>query len=246
MRRDPLGQAVVLLQIDRQIGRRLPANFGQRLGVLLAIDGDPHDVGPGVVEHVHLADGRVDVLRVRGRHALHGDRAAAADGDRADADGAGWIAGDLHDLGSFEPNLGRTASFCVTAAKLGNVTHDLAASQFRGRFDRPQKVGFQWHVGLMTIASPINWSLPVPVAPLENVPESAYELGELERDFPVWRVELWFNLLSITVLSVVFAAMVLSRIPNLLAPQTLGEFACLAIGVLFSMGGIVGCGIVVA
>jgi hypothetical protein len=72
----------------------------------------------------------------------------------------------------------------------------------------------------------------VPVAPLENVPESAYELGELERDFPVSRVELWFNLLSISVLSVVFAAMVLPRVPNLLAPQTLSDFACLAIGVL--------------
>lgn len=86
----------------------------------------------------------------------------------------------------------------------------------------------------------------MPVAPLENVPESAYELGELERDFPVSRVELWFNLLSISVLTVVFSAMVLSRVPNLLAPQTLGEFACLAIGVLFSIGGIVGCGIVVS
>ncbi len=109
----------------------------------------------------------------------------------------------------------------------------------------PAKVGFQWHVGLMTIAPPTNWSLPVPIAPLENVPESAYELGELERDFPVSRVELWFNVLSISVLSVVFAAMVLSRIPNLLAPQTVGDFACIAIGVLFSIGGIVGCGIVV-
>ena len=50
MRRDQLGQAVVLLQIDRQVRRRLPANLGQGLGVLLAIDGDPHDVGPGVVQ----------------------------------------------------------------------------------------------------------------------------------------------------------------------------------------------------
>ena len=92
VRRDEFRQAVVLLQVDRQIGRRLPANLGQRLGVLLAVDGNPHDVGPGRVQVVDLRDGGVDVWRVRRRHALHGDRMAGADGDRTDAHATRGIA----------------------------------------------------------------------------------------------------------------------------------------------------------
>ena len=98
VRREPLGQPIVLLQIDDEIGRRLAANFGDRFGFGGAVDGDAHDVGPGRGERIHLRDGRVDVARRRGRHALHGDRVAGADRDRADADGAGWIAGDVHEM----------------------------------------------------------------------------------------------------------------------------------------------------
>src|SRR5207244_2386963 len=94
---DQLGQAVVLLQIDRKIGFRLLADFGQRLGVLFTIDGNPDYISARFIEQVHQLDGRVDILRVRRRHALDSDRMASANGDRADADGAGWVALELHD-----------------------------------------------------------------------------------------------------------------------------------------------------
>ena len=50
VRRDQLRQPVVLLQIDRQVRLGLLADFGQGLGVLLAVDGDPHDVGARLVQ----------------------------------------------------------------------------------------------------------------------------------------------------------------------------------------------------
>ena len=51
---------------------------------------------PAAARALTCADGGLDVLRVRGRHALHGDRLPGADGDRADANRAGWIALNVH------------------------------------------------------------------------------------------------------------------------------------------------------
>ena len=51
---------------------------------------------PASCSSVHLRDRRVDVLRVRRRHALHGDRVPGADRDGADADRAGWVAMNLN------------------------------------------------------------------------------------------------------------------------------------------------------
>ena len=81
VRRDHFRQPIVFLQIDREIGRRLLAHGGQRFGVAAAIDGDAHDVGPGADKIVHLGDRGGDVLRGRGRHALHRHRMAGADRD---------------------------------------------------------------------------------------------------------------------------------------------------------------------
>ena len=94
VRRESLGEPVVLLQVDDEVGFGLPADFGDGVGFGGAIDGDADDVGAGVDERVCLGDGGVDVARLRGRHALDGDGIVGADGDRADADGAGWVAGD--------------------------------------------------------------------------------------------------------------------------------------------------------
>ena len=47
VRGDQLGQPIVLLQVDRQVGFGLAADFGERLGVLAAVDGDANDVRPG-------------------------------------------------------------------------------------------------------------------------------------------------------------------------------------------------------
>ena len=68
-------------------------------GVLGAVDRDAHDVGTGGVQRVDLFDGGVDVLRVRGGHALHGDRVSVADRGGADADFAGWVTGDVQSWG---------------------------------------------------------------------------------------------------------------------------------------------------
>ena len=44
---DQFGETIVLLEVDRQIGPRLSADFGQRFRILLAIDGNAHDVRSG-------------------------------------------------------------------------------------------------------------------------------------------------------------------------------------------------------
>ena len=92
--RDAAGETVIFLQVDDQVGRGLAADFGQGVGVASAVDGDADHVGPGGDEVVHLGDRGVNVLRVRGRHALHGDGLAGANRGGTDADGAGGIAWD--------------------------------------------------------------------------------------------------------------------------------------------------------
>ena len=52
-------------------------------------------------KRVDLCDGRVDVLRVRGGHALDGNRMSGADRDRADANGTRRVALDQHGSSSF-------------------------------------------------------------------------------------------------------------------------------------------------
>ena len=75
---------------------RLAADFGQRLGVLLAIDGDAHNVRARFIEQINQRDRRVDVLRVRRGHALDGDRVATANRDRANTNGSSWMASNFH------------------------------------------------------------------------------------------------------------------------------------------------------
>jgi hypothetical protein len=73
---------------------------------------------------------------------------------------------------------------------------------------------------------------------LHNVPESAYELGDLVEDFPVSREELWVNLLCVPPLLGVAAWIVYARVPNLLQPQSLVELLILGGGSLAVLGGI--------
>lgn len=72
------------------------SDFGQGSGVFIAIDRDPDHVGAGAVQVVDQGDGRRDIGRMGGGHALDGDRVTGSDGDRADADVSGWISVDLH------------------------------------------------------------------------------------------------------------------------------------------------------
>ena len=94
VRRQLARQAIILLQIDGQICLRLLANFSQRLGVLLAIDGNPDNVCRRLVQQIHQLHRRINVLGVCRRHTLHGDWMSRANGDRADADGSRCVAHD--------------------------------------------------------------------------------------------------------------------------------------------------------
>ena len=91
VRRDLLGQPVVLLKVDDEIRVRARlADLGERGDVLRIVDGDADDVGAGRLEQLDLADGGGDVLRARGGHRLHGDRIRPADADVSDANFAGF------------------------------------------------------------------------------------------------------------------------------------------------------------
>ena len=80
VRRDPVGDFVVLLQIDRQHDAlRLRADFLDRRDFLLAVDRDAHDSRARVGELMRLRDGLVDVDRPRRAHRLHHHRRVAAD-----------------------------------------------------------------------------------------------------------------------------------------------------------------------
>ena len=58
----------------------------QRLGVLLARDGDADDVGAGLGDAADLVHRRAEIGRLGLGHRLDGDRRAAPDGDAADVD----------------------------------------------------------------------------------------------------------------------------------------------------------------
>ena len=77
-------------------GLCLAADFGKGIGVFAAVDGDPHDVGTGGRQIVHLGRGRRDVLCMGRAHALDGNRASGADRHRADFYAPRWISGQVH------------------------------------------------------------------------------------------------------------------------------------------------------
>ena len=58
----------------------------QRLGVLLARDGDPDDVGPRLRDPVDLSHRGGEIGGLGLGHRLHGDGRAAADGHVTDVD----------------------------------------------------------------------------------------------------------------------------------------------------------------
>ncbi len=62
------------------------ADVGDGGSRLVAIHGDAHDLGAGAPEGRHLADGRLDVGRVRVGHGLDDDRMPTADHHRSDGD----------------------------------------------------------------------------------------------------------------------------------------------------------------
>lgn len=124
-----LGEAVVFLEIDREIGLGLAANLRQGFGVLLAIDGDADNVRARIVQGVHLFDGGSDILRLGRGHALDRDGIVVADRDGADLDGACWVAGNFHCARSF------LEACCLTT---GSITppHSLLTAAIRAASQR--------------------------------------------------------------------------------------------------------------
>ena len=84
-------EAVILLQIDGEIRAGLAADFGERFGIFAIVDGNADDVGAGRFQIANLGDRGGDILRGRGRHALHGNRMASANRGGANLDGASWV-----------------------------------------------------------------------------------------------------------------------------------------------------------
>ena len=73
--------------------RRRVADMRHRGGGLVAVDGDPHHFRTGAGQRRHLGHRAVDIGGVGVGHRLHDDRRAAADGDIADHDLGGFVAG---------------------------------------------------------------------------------------------------------------------------------------------------------
>ena len=86
------GQAIIFLQIDREVGRRLFPNRPKGFGVLVAVDGNPHHPGPGLGQGGRLPGGGLHVRGLRSAHALDHDRVAGANRYGANTDSAGRVA----------------------------------------------------------------------------------------------------------------------------------------------------------
>ena len=95
-------QAIVLLEVDRKVRLGPLADRREGLGVAVAVDRDPHHARPGRGERVGLGCRGLNVGGLRRAHALHRDRVAVANRDRADADATGWISRHTATLQPFE------------------------------------------------------------------------------------------------------------------------------------------------
>ena len=128
------GEHVLGLEVDVGDHRdlRLGRDRGQRVGVVLARAGDPHDVAAGRGELGDLLQGGVDVGGQGGGHGLHGDRVLGAHADLADLQLPGLPAlgqgrgrrdgqaqGDAHALQYPHPGPGRPLPVSGTTRRAG-------------------------------------------------------------------------------------------------------------------------------
>jgi hypothetical protein len=95
VRSNDFREAVVLLQVDRQISSDLTANFHQSFSILAAVDRNPHHVRSCVHKVPNLTHSGINVLSPRGGHALHGDGVPAADGNTSNRYASSRIADDF-------------------------------------------------------------------------------------------------------------------------------------------------------
>ena len=106
---DQRGQPVIFLQVHgkNRLGS-LPEDF-QSLDVLLAIDCDADDIGPGLFKNLDLPGGGVDIHGPGSSHALNGYRRIASNRQGTDMDFPGFtgltgLTGldfGIHNVGSF-------------------------------------------------------------------------------------------------------------------------------------------------
>jgi hypothetical protein len=79
VRRNQRSQRKIFLKVNDQASLRLTAHFRKRLDVLLIVDCDADEIGTLFGQLMHLLDGRINILRVGGAHALHGDGRSPSD-----------------------------------------------------------------------------------------------------------------------------------------------------------------------
>ncbi len=163
-RGDLLGEAIVLLQVDGQVGVRAVVDLSEGVGLFLAVDGHPDDVSPGIRQRVDLPDGRLDVGRFGRRHALDGDRPAGADLDRSDADDPRRIAFEISiqlirhreqlppwAWGTHRPSGGSGAPRPSTATSLGSLgALDCKTHRRNRQFFHPQSPALAAESGAAT------------------------------------------------------------------------------------------------
>ncbi len=88
-------EAVVLLQVNHEVGIGPLANLGKGPGIFLVVTGQADNVRPCFSHISDLRQGLIDFLRMCRRHGLNGDAMLAADLDRPYPYRACWITLDL-------------------------------------------------------------------------------------------------------------------------------------------------------
>ena len=79
-----LGQAEILLQVDRKVGGGLFSNLSECVSVFLTVNGDTHDASSTFTQRFSLSNRGINVLRFGRCHALNSNGFPAADGNVAD------------------------------------------------------------------------------------------------------------------------------------------------------------------
>ena len=134
MRRDLDAEAVVLLQVDGERRAGLRPHLGQRRHILARVDGDPHQIRPRRLQQPHLPHRRLHILRARGGHRLHDDRATAANRHIANLNRAGRVASGHGEL----LGMVRCAAFSVAGRAAGVISRVLRVNE-AGRRSAPRR-----------------------------------------------------------------------------------------------------------
>ena len=92
IRSDHFSEAIILLQIDRQVAFDLPPNLHQRFSFFLIINRDADNIRTSRYQIINLTNGRVDVRGLGRGHALNRNRSIATNEAISDSNAASWVA----------------------------------------------------------------------------------------------------------------------------------------------------------